>query len=114
MGKSPAFQFYAADFKLDTDAMSAEAVGAYTRLLCYSWVNGSAPTDHGELARISGLTTGKFAGIWESLERCWVSDGNGGLVNPRQEKERSRQEEWRRKSAKGGRASVKAKRGNHP
>lgn len=109
MGKPPAFQFYAADFALDTQAMSPDAVGVYVRLLCYAWVNGSIPLDRSEQARIGGVTPRKLEGIWEALDRCWESNGNGGLVNPRQEKERRKQEEWRRKSAKGGRASAKAR-----
>lgn len=110
MGKAPAFQFYAADFKMDTDAMSAEAVGAYVRLLCSAWVRGSIPTDPGKLAAVAGVSRRRFARLWDDdLAVHWQTDGNGGLVNRRQEKERKRQEEWRRKSAKGGRATAQAR-----
>jgi uncharacterized protein YdaU (DUF1376 family) len=110
VGKPPAFKFYAADFAMDTRRMTAEQVGAYTRLLCDAWVNGSLPTDTGALSLIAGVPKRRFsASVWPALEGCWKSDGNGGYVNPRLEVERKKQREWSRKSAKGGRAGSQAK-----
>lgn len=109
MGKPPAFQFYAADFAMDTAGMSAEQVGVYVRLLCFAWVNEGLPPDRGELARIAGVSKRKLENLWPGLERCWPENGDGRLKNPRLERERQKQLDWRRKSAKGGRASGKAR-----
>lgn len=114
MNKPPAFQFYAADFVTDTSAMTAEQLGAYMRLLCYAWINGEVPADQRAMAQITGIQPARFrSAVWPMVERCWESDGNGSLLNPRLEIERKKQVEWRRKSAKGGRAKRKAD-GIHP
>ena len=39
MGKTPAFQLYAADFYMDTNSWSIDEIGIYTRLLFSEWVN---------------------------------------------------------------------------
>lgn len=109
MGKPPAFQFYPADFDLDTRLMSAEEVGVYTRLLCSAWINDGIPSDHTQLARIAGVTVKRFQSMWPVLERCWQQNGDGKLHNRRQEEERQKQQRWREKSAKGGRASARAR-----
>jgi uncharacterized protein YdaU (DUF1376 family) len=109
MAKPPAFQFYAADFILDTAGMSTEQVGAYIRLLCFAWVNTGIPEEAAQQAQIAGLPARRFAShVWPAVARCWDS-GDGRLVNPRQEKERQRQIAWREKSAKGGKANGKPK-----
>lgn len=109
MGKPPAFQFYAADFLVDTAGMSPEQVGSYMRLLCFAWVNGGIPTEKTQQAQISGLSPKRFSShVWPAISRCWESNVDGHLVNGRQEKERQRQIAWREKSAKGGRAKPKA------
>lgn len=110
MGKPPAYQMYAADFAMDTARMTAEQVGCYIRLLNDAWVNGGIPVDPAEMASIAGVTPRRFkASVWPALERCWISDGNGSMLNPRMEAEREKQQRWREKSAKGGRASGKAR-----
>lgn len=109
MGKPPAFQFYPADFDLDTRLMSAEEVGVYVRLLCSAWVNGGIPGDSDQLARIAGVTRRRLDAMWPVLKPCWHLNGDGKLHNPRQEVERKKQEQWREKSVKGGRASAKAR-----
>ena len=114
MAKPPAFQFYPADFKLDTDEMTAEQVGAYIRLLCVAWKKGKLRNDPAALSAAAGVPRQRFVrSVWPAVSQHWVSDGNGSLVNERQEVERRKQIEWREKSAKGGRASGKAK-GKHP
>jgi uncharacterized protein YdaU (DUF1376 family) len=53
--KAPSFQFYADDFIGGTCAMTPAEVGAYLRLLCYQWGQGSIPqSDPDKLARIAG------------------------------------------------------------
>ena len=45
--KSPAFQFYPADYLSDSNtiAFTAEQDGHYLRLLCLCWLEGSIPAD---------------------------------------------------------------------
>jgi len=69
--------------------MDHEEFGVYMKLLCLSWKErGVVPADPKSRAKLLGLTTRKLAALWPSMESKWVSDGNGGLVNPKQERER--------------------------
>lgn len=112
MGKPPAFKFYAADFAMDTRRLTAEQVGAYTRLLCDAWVNGSVPIDQGELSLIAGVPRARFrSAVWPALEHYWRSDGNGGFVNPRLETERQKQKDFRDRKSAAGTAGAKARWG---
>ena len=43
MSKSPAFQFYAADFMIGIMGMSDEEVGIYIKMLATQWLHGSLP-----------------------------------------------------------------------
>ena len=45
--KSPAFQFYPADFLSDSKVilMSNEEVGCYIKLICHGWLEGSIPSN---------------------------------------------------------------------
>lgn len=106
MGKPPAFQFYAADFLVDTAAMSPEQLGVYIRLLCNSWVNRGIPSEPRQIARIAGVSERKLNALWPALKGRWESDGNGGLVNPRLETVRAERDEWSKKSREGGLASA--------
>jgi uncharacterized protein YdaU (DUF1376 family) len=59
MSKSPAFQFYPADWLSDPKVMMMTPAqeGAYIRLICVSWQNGdgSLPNDDAKLAKLSRL-----------------------------------------------------------
>ncbi len=112
--KAPAFQFYPADWVMSTRTMPVEARGVYIDLLSFAWTEGGLPADLAGLDSYVGLTKRKFKTLWDThLAPRWESDGNGKLINPRQEAEREKQRKWREKSAKGGRANRKPKR-NHP
>lgn len=95
--KSPAFQFYPGDFLADpkVGAMTTEAQGAYVRLLCYAWLDGSIPDAPELLAPMCGLTVESFSMAWATVQRCWVESFPGRLVNPRMERERTFQSEGR-------------------
>ena len=43
MSKSPAFQFYAADFMIGIMGMTDEEVGIYIKMLSTQWLHGSLP-----------------------------------------------------------------------
>lgn len=108
--KAPAFQFYPADWVISTRTIPAEARGLYIDLLSFAWNEEGLPADLAGLDVYVGLPKAKFKKHWDAhLAHRWESNGNGRLVNPRQEKEREKQRKWREKSAKGGRASGKAK-----
>lgn len=112
MAKPPAFQFYPADWVMSTRTIPAEARGIHIDLLCFAWEEGGLPADLEGMHTFVGLTSRKFMALWDAhLAHRWESDGNGRLLNPRLEEERTKQQKWRQKSAKGGRASAKA-RGN--
>lgn len=87
--KSPAFQVYPGDFihNVDTAGMTAEEIGVYWLLICYSW-DAPLPDDPAKLARMARLTPKKFARAWASVGRCFTRDENQDWVNPRVERER--------------------------
>jgi uncharacterized protein YdaU (DUF1376 family) len=78
--KSPAFQFYAADFLSGTNRFTLEQRGAMITLLCDSWEHGPLSLDPAVLARSLGLTKAKFLGIWEIVGRKWKRT-DAGYIN---------------------------------
>ena len=111
--KSPAFQFYPRDFLSDEKqaVMTNAESGAYMRLLCHCWLEGSIPNDQDRLARLVGTSPEDFAGLWPNLEPCFQSNGNGRLVNPRIEVERKKQEHRRKQARKAGKRSAEVRWG---
>lgn len=110
MSKPPAFQFYVGDWVLSTRTMPVLARGVHIDLLAYAWDNEGLPADLTELHTFVGLSKTRFRRIWDDhLAQRWESDGNGRLLNPRQEEERDKQRRWREKSAKGGRSSARGR-----
>jgi uncharacterized protein YdaU (DUF1376 family) len=104
---APAFQFYAADFLADAAvmAMTYEERGVYITLLALGWREGSIPADRSAQARLLKLSKARMERIWPALTSRFVPASQGGwLVNPRLERERQRQANWRDKSSKGGRS----------
>lgn len=105
--KSPAFQFYPDDFlgSPAVAAMTHAEIGVYMLLLCFDWNANGLPEDAATLARMVKLPPKQFAKVWPALESCFpVRDGR--RFNPRLEKERAKQTEWREKSARGGKHSA--------
>ena len=111
--KSPAFQFYAAEYLADehVELMSLEEEGAYIRLLAYCWREGSIPADVESLSRLcKGASTTLVSKLLPRFKRS-VANGSR-LVHARLEAERIKQQSWREKSARGGRASARKRK--HP
>jgi uncharacterized protein YdaU (DUF1376 family) len=92
MGKTPAVQFYWADFIMDTQAWTCTQLGAYIRLLGYEWVNGSLPTEMAGLARIAGIDPRNMQKMWSAvIAKKFLTDEAGMYVNRRMEDEREKQ-----------------------
>jgi uncharacterized protein YdaU (DUF1376 family) len=83
--KAPFFKFFPTDFIASTVAMSAEEVGAFIRLLCYQWENGTIPDDAEKLARISGCSGNAIASV---LHKFCIRSASG-LQSARMEEERA-------------------------
>jgi uncharacterized protein YdaU (DUF1376 family) len=104
MAKSPAFQFYAADFLTDTAEMTDQEVGVYIRLLSHQWVNGSLHSDPNRLA--NGVAIGVVS-VWDELKHKFPVDEDGRRRNPRLEETRQQQQAYRDKQAEAGREGAK-------
>jgi uncharacterized protein YdaU (DUF1376 family) len=96
--KAPAFQFYVRDYETDENVkmMDLEHEGAYLRLMCNQWMEGSIPSDMGALAKICRISTVKMRRLWPLLEPCFhVSEENEGrLVNLRLLEQKQELEEY--------------------
>ena len=77
------------DWLLDLATMPLDAQGAYLRLLCYQWRDGSVPADEETLAGLVGLVARSPAwrGVWGALERHFPAS-EGARRNPRLAAER--------------------------
>lgn len=106
--KSPAFQWYAADYLADERVMlmTLAAEGAYVRLLSLCWREGSIPSNPALLAAMCKQADPK---VIKEVLPCFTKVGapSGRLVHKRLEEERGKQEAYRakqaEKGAKGGR-----------
>jgi len=107
--KKPWFPMYAADFLTDTQAMSHQAVGVYTRLLLYQWINGAVPRPPSQLSRIAGCDISELDELWPELEPKFVGD-HITIHNPRLEQVRTQQDRYVEQKRRAGRASGAARR----
>lgn len=87
---SPAFRLYPKDWLVDTARLSLAAQGAYMRLLCHMWAEGSLPGDVGTLARIVSVSASRWHKLWAEIGYLFVAEG-GQLRNRRLEEERDKQ-----------------------
>jgi hypothetical protein len=108
--KSPAFQFYPADYLSDSNtiAFTAEQDGHYLRLLCLCWLEGSIPIDPRPLLKDGATISDECL---NPILRCFrLNRQKTALVHPRLDAERCKQIAWREKSSAGGKASALKKR----
>lgn len=115
---APAFQFYPKDFLTDgrQAAMSAEEAGIYIRLMCVNWVEGSLPGELDKLARIGGVSRKRMERAWVTLQACFQPDPKNpayALVQPRLERERVKQQEFRRRQSDNGHKGGRPKKETH-
>lgn len=90
-GKAPAFQFYAKDYLSDEEVslMTLAEQGAYVRLLCHEWHEGSIPADHESLARLLHISVQELDQMWTRIGARFVAGADADrLVNRRMEEER--------------------------
>jgi uncharacterized protein YdaU (DUF1376 family) len=111
MNRSPAFQFYPADYLSDENVvmMSLAGQGAYVRLMCYCWREGSIPKDIDRLARLCGIDSSAMGQLWAELKLCFAEHPADPerLVHPRLEKEREKQAEFHRERTESGKRGAK-------
>lgn len=110
MSKSPAFQFYPQDFMSDINVkvMTTEAVGAYWLLLCHDWIECGLPDDDRSLAVLSGMNE-RWCEVSEQVLKCFKKRGTK-IYNPRLEKERKKQKNFREQKSEAGKASAKSRK----
>lgn len=112
--KSPAFQFYPADWLSSPKValMTPAEEGAYIRLLSYDWSNDGIPDDDAQLAALSRLGEGWLNSGSTVVKKCFEPHPrkDGFLTNRRLEKERLKQQNWRNKSRIGGQKSAENRR----
>jgi uncharacterized protein YdaU (DUF1376 family) len=103
-GKSPAFQFYPSDFMGDGKqaGMSLQECGAYIRLICVCWNDGSIPDDVTRIAHIVGTNKSTMVKLWPAVRACF-KEKNGRLVHKRLEEERRKQADFRRRQSDASR-----------
>lgn len=114
MPSSPAFQFYPSDFLADENQMLMELaeVGAYIRLICVCWKEGSIPTDMRKLAKLVGTAPKEMERVWPAVAPCFdphpvIADR---LVHPRLERERRKQAAHKQKMSEAGRRGADARK----
>lgn len=102
--KTPAFQFYPADFLAGTMLMTNEEVGLLQRLLCIQWRDGCVTaSDVSRLSRMSANGSAMAKASIKSVLSKFEASADGTLKNPRLERERSKQEQFRAERSKSGR-----------
>jgi uncharacterized protein YdaU (DUF1376 family) len=104
--KSPAFQFYVNDFlgSAKVGMMSVDEVGAYTLLLFLDWQEGGFQFNEQRLAKWCRMSPPKFRKAWQNILQECFDERDGRLWNPRLDRERAKQQAFREKCAKGGKA----------
>jgi uncharacterized protein YdaU (DUF1376 family) len=87
--------------------LTDEEFGAYWRLLLVAWKKDGIPADIKERARLVHASPRKLEALWPAFAHKWESDGNGLLVNPRQQREKSEALEAHAKRVEAGRKGGK-------
>lgn len=105
--RSPAFQFYPADWLSDEQCSlySLEEEGAYIRLICYCWREGTIPADPEKCAKLIGK--GCSTNLARVVQGGFLQDPSNKdrMIHPRLEQERAKQMAWKSKCSIGGKHS---------
>jgi uncharacterized protein YdaU (DUF1376 family) len=105
VARSPAFQFYANDFRADANvtSMTLEEVGAYILLLTFCWTEGGISQDPKALMRLLRTDEKTWSRIWPALAPCFSANGEK-YVQKRMELVREKQEGYREMQSLKGNA----------
>lgn len=90
MNKSPAFQFYAADFMIGIMGMSDDETGVYIKMLSTQWLHGSLPNCKKTIKKMINSRKVPSEMVMRKFEIC----DDGFLRNERLEKERAKQKSF--------------------
>jgi uncharacterized protein YdaU (DUF1376 family) len=111
--KSPAFQFYAAEFLADENValMSNQEIGCYIKLICFCWREGSIPSDISKIARLCGEDSSAMTQLWVSIRPCFdLADGYPDrLIHKRLQAERQKQMEFKSERSLAGKRGAEAR-----
>lgn len=107
---SPAFQFYAKDWLVDTAHMTYEEKGVYIDLLCRSWVDVGLPDDQSRLQKLLSLSAHKMKKVWPTVAEKFVQIEDR-LFNRRLERERRKQALRRAQMSEAGKKGAEARYG---
>lgn len=93
-------------------SMTLEAEGAYRRLLDYQWLHGSIPADPKRLAAIcKGISPARMTRLWtDHLAVCFhpTEEDPTRLVNHKLERERAKDEAYRKERSESGKKGAAA------
>ena len=110
----PYFRLYAAELLADenTAAFNVAELGAWLRLVCSCWVNGSIPDDPKRLAGLMHTSEEAGAELWLSISDRFAPHPTqeGRLVSRRLERERTEATEAREARVRGGLESARVRR----
>lgn len=126
----PYYPKYAQDWlsSESVTSMTLEQQGAFERLLCYQWQQGSIPADKVLLAKLLGVDSSAIAELWQgtlALAYSYMPNDDTRLYNKRLEEHRTAMEKrnrerkesgykgavahWGKKNIKNGRAIAELK-----
>lgn len=112
---SPAFQLYVKEWRSSRNVMrmSFAERGMYLEMLLEQWESMSLPDSPSSIADIIGGKVGDWTKAWPTLMRCFVSLGDGRIVNLRLEKERDKQHGNKRRQSDRGKAGAESRWHKH-
>ena len=84
MKNPPSFQFYPADFLVDTQGMTPAEVGVYIRLICHCWIQDGLPEDLATIRRLADAQKGYAATlvpkVLKLFQKLSTPEANGVLI----------------------------------
>lgn len=104
------FPLYVYEFITDIAGWKNSEVGAYFRLLCFQWINGSLPGDLERLAILANEPIKEFKILWETIG-CKFTIQNKQHFNLKLEKVRKQQQKLIEKKSNAGIEGAKARWG---
>lgn len=114
MAELPALPLFTDAMLADTGHMSAEAFGAYVRILLVMWRHGGRLADDDrELARIAGMTLSRWRHVGDVVRRCLTAAG-GQVSQKRLTATLLAVRERRRKLAEAGERGAAVRWGEGP